>query len=126
MRRTRLGKRKIVLLAAAPMNAGRVRLEQEIREIQAGLRAATLREAFQFQPVLATRTRDLQQALLTEEPQIVHFSGHGNSRGELILENEIGNAHPVPPDVLAELFSLCTDHVECILLNACYAETQAE
>jgi TIR domain-containing protein len=119
-------RKKILLLVAAPADGAHLRLELEIREIEESLRHARLREDFEFRPVLAVRTRDLQQALLIEQPQIVHFSGHGNNKGVLLVEDDNGNAHPVHPDVLAELFSLCRDHVECVLLNACYAEPQAE
>lgn len=120
-------KKKIVFLAASPADSARLRLEQEIREIQDGLRGARLRENFLFRPVLAVRTRDLQRALMEDEPQVVHFSGHGRgSSGELLVENQEGKAHPIALDALAELFSLCSHHVECVLLNACYSEGQAE
>jgi len=126
MGRQGIGKKKIVLLAAAPMDCARIRLDKEIREIEAGLRSATFRKDFQFRPVLAVRTRDLQLALLTEEPQIVHFSGHGESSGKLLVEDETGSAQPIAADSLADLFALCSQHVECVLLNACYTEPQAQ
>jgi tetratricopeptide (TPR) repeat protein len=121
-----LAKKKIVFLAADPSNADRLRLMAEVREILEGLRMSRHREDFDFEPILAVRTRDLQQALRTEEPQIVHFSGHGTPAGQLLVEDTEGKAHSIAPAALADLFSLCTQHVECVLLNACYSEIQAQ
>jgi len=49
-------------------------------------------------------------------------------RSDLIpnLENELGNIHPVSPEVLKSLFELVVSYVECVILNACYSETQAK
>jgi tetratricopeptide (TPR) repeat protein len=121
-----LSKKKIVFLAAGPMGCAHLQLDKEIREIEAGLRAASLRRDFQFKPVLAARTRDMQHALLTEKPQIVHFAGHGRRNGQLLVEDDAGRAQPIAADALAELFELCSQHVECVLLNACYTEMQAQ
>jgi tetratricopeptide (TPR) repeat protein len=119
-------RKKIVLLAAEPTDAAHLRLQEEVREIQEGLKLSRNRDAFDFKPVLAVRTRDMQDALRSEEPNIVHFSGHGNKAGELLVEDREGRAHPIAPAPLAELFSLCTHHVECVVLNACYSEIQAQ
>ena len=59
------------------------------------------------------------------EPRIVHFAGHGSARGALFLENELGESHPVDAETLAALFKLVSKQVECVLLNACYSENQA-
>jgi len=70
------------------------------------------------------RPDDLTQALLDLEPRIVHFAGHGSASGALFLENELGESHPVEPETLASLFKLVSEQVECVLLNACYTESQ--
>jgi hypothetical protein len=64
--------------------------------------------------------------LLDYEPQIVHFSGHGGGEQGLALEDEAGQAQLVSADALARLFKLFEGKVECVLLNACYSEVQAE
>ncbi len=55
----------------------------------------------------------------------MHFSGYGTSAGALCLEDKLGKTHPVQPDALADLFELVAEHVECVILNACYSENQA-
>lgn len=121
----RSGRRKILVLASAPDDQSRLRADVEIREIAAGLRSANQRDGYELVSRLAVRPRDLQQALIREKPQIVHFSGHGSKAGAIWLENDFGRSHPVSPDALADLFDICSSHVECVLLNACYAEAQA-
>lgn len=85
-----------------------------------------LRDRFILHQRLAVRPIDIIQALLDVEPQIVHFSGHGNARGALYLEDRQGNALPVEPEALAALFKQFSDQVRCVILNACYSETQAK
>ncbi len=60
------------------------------------------------------------------QPQIVHFSGHGTSEGALCLENKIGERHLIHPDALSALFEQFANQVNCVLLNACYSDLQAE
>lgn len=69
---------------------------------------------------------DISQAMHDLNPQIVHFSGHGTSYGELCFESEIGKVMPVSADALASLFRLMADEVKCVILNACFSELQAQ
>jgi len=41
------------------------------------------------------------------------------------FENKVGKTHPIEPDALAALFEQFSDQVNCVVLNACYSETQA-
>jgi CHAT domain-containing protein len=99
---------------------------EEVREIDAGLRRANQRDRFHLEQRWAVRSRDVQNALLDLKPQVVHFSGHGENEIGLILENEVGKAVAVSTEALAGLFELFAERVECVVLNACYSEVQAE
>lgn len=116
----------ILFLAADPQNLSRLRLGKELQDIQESLRMAGLREIFDVQTRMATRPKDLSQALLDVRPQIVHFSGHGAKSGSIFLEDPLGRSQPVPPDALADLFDLVADTVECVVLNTCYSQKQAK
>jgi hypothetical protein len=118
--------KKILLLASSPVNGARLRLDQEIREISEGLRRANKRDQFKFEHRGAIRTDDLRRALLDIEPQIVHFSGHGAGDDGIVVEDDNGKSKLVTTEALSSLFKLCEDHVECVLLNACYSEIQAD
>lgn len=117
---------KILILAANPNDTTRLRLDQEVRDIQEGLARSRNREEFQIISKSAVRPRDIQRALLDESPQIVHFSGHGEGEEGLVFQDELGNAKLVKSQALASLFSLFSTDIECILLNGCYSKVQAE
>jgi hypothetical protein len=55
----------------------------------------------------------------------VHFSGHGTAKGALCFENRAGQTQFVLPEALAALFEQFSDQVQCVVLNACYSEIQA-
>jgi tetratricopeptide (TPR) repeat protein len=116
--------KKILILSANPKNTHRLRLDEEVREIEEGLRRSKKRDEFKIFTQVAVRLRDLRRAMLEYEPHIVHFSGHGGVQG-IMLEDETGNAVIVSPDALAGLFELFKDTVVCVLLNSCYSESQA-
>ena len=118
--------KKILILTANPQNIDKRRLDAEVREIQTGLERAKKRDQFEIISKWAVRPDDLRRALLDYEPQIVHFSGYGAATEGLALENELGQMQMVSTAALAKLFEVFKDKVECVLLNACYSETQAE
>jgi AAA-like domain/CHAT domain len=97
---------RILFLTAEPTDTARLRLGREQR--------------------LSTRPEDISSAILNFNPHIVHFSGHGVSTGELCFENGSGISEPVTHEALAGLFELVTEQVRCVVLNACYSDTQAK
>ncbi|MBW4476040.1 MAG: AAA-like domain-containing protein [Tolypothrix brevis GSE-NOS-MK-07-07A] len=118
--------KKILILTANPKDTDNLRLNEEVREIQTGLERSRSRDQFEIISRWAVRPNDLQRALLDHEPQIVHFSGHGAGTQGLILEDGAGKMQLVSAQSLARLFRLFQNKVECVLLNACYSEVQAE
>lgn len=116
----------ILILAANPKGTVPLRLDEEVREIKAGLQRSRHRERFAVEYESAARPRDVRRAMLDYKPQVVHFCGHGEGQKGLILEDENGKAKLVSAEALANLFELFSNQVECVLLNACYSEVQAE
>lgn len=110
--------KKILILSANPINTAKLRLDEEVREIQAGLERAKSRDKFEIITRWAVRTEDFRRALLDHEPQIVHFSGHGEGAGGLALENNSGQMQLVSTESLTRLFKLFQGKIECVLLNA--------
>ncbi len=117
--------RRILILAANPKGTDKLRLDEEARDIKEGLRQARERDRFIIDSEWAVRPRDVRRTILYSKPQIVHFSGHGAEDGGLAFENEIGEVQLVQPNALAGLFKLLAEYVECVILNACYSEAQA-
>lgn len=117
--------KSILLVAANPKGTSSLRLQEEEREIKERLRLAGYGKV-PINSTGATRPRDIQQAMLDFKPQIVHFSGHGAGQDGLVFEDAVGQERLVSSEALANLFKLFSKRVECILLNACYSESQAK
>jgi AAA+ ATPase superfamily predicted ATPase len=117
---------RILFLTAEPTDSARLRLGRELEDIKERLRLANPQGIFVLEERRSARPKDISQAIQDFKPNIVHFSGHGESTGELCFENELGKTQPVTPEALAALFRLVTDHVNCVVLNACYSDIQAE
>lgn len=117
--------KSILLLAANPKGTVNLRLQEEEREIRERLRLAGYGKV-PINSTGATRTRDIQQAMLDFKPQIVHFTGHGAGKDGLAFEDGTGQLKLVDSYALANLFKLFSSRVECVVLNACYSQVQAE
>lgn len=117
---------RILFLAANPVDTDTLRLDEEMRAIDRAMRAAEFRDRFEIDQHWAVRVGDLQEALLRFRPNIVHFSGHGTDASEIVLQTESGAVQAVPQEALSRLFSVLRDNVRCVVLNACYSETQAQ
>jgi energy-coupling factor transporter ATP-binding protein EcfA2 len=116
----------ILVLASSPSDRARLRLDREVREIEEGLRRSQYRDRFVLQQRWAVRPEDLRRALLDFKPQIVHFSGHGEGEDGLLVENDAGLAQAIPTEDLAKLLERFAKRgLECVVLNACYSEVQA-
>jgi TIR domain/CHAT domain len=116
----------ILILAANPKGTVPLRLDEEVREIKAGLRGSRDRDRFEVVYESAARPGDVQQAMLEHTPQVVHFCGHGEGIEGLVLEDDGGKPKRVSAEALAELFALFAQQVNCVVLNACFSDVQAK
>jgi nucleoside phosphorylase len=146
----------ILFLAANPQGTGRLRLDQEVRDVSDALRRSQHRRQFELEQRWAVRLRDVQQAMLDLNPQIVHFSRHGqesgvggeagrslfrqnvaleddsileasqNATSGLVFEDAGGNLKIASRRTLARLFRPFADQVQSVVLNGCYSATQAD
>ncbi len=115
--------RKILILSANPDDTGRLRLDKEVREIEESLQRSEYRDRFRVHQKWAVNFWDIRRALTKYKPQILHFAGHGEKNG-LRVEGELGMSVAIAERALAGLFELCSRYVECVVLNACYSESQ--
>lgn len=116
---------KILILLANPIGTSQLRLDEEVRDIKEGLQRSKYREQFEVDQRWALRIRDLRRALLDCDPQLLHFSGHGDVEG-ILVEDKQGFATLIPSNALAGLFKLHRNRIECVILSACYSDYQAE
>lgn len=116
----------LLLLAASPLDQDRLRLGSEVKQIKQALERSRNRENWTIESNEATTVDDLRRALLDFHPTIVHFSGHGGGLDGLCFEDDDGYAHPVDAQPLASLFHHFKEDLKCVVLNACFSNTQAE
>ena len=119
-------KRTILFLGASPKDLDVLRINEEIQRIKDGLDAATYRHQFAFVTEPAVQISTITKAMQEYSPAIVHFSGHGSGEDGISVESESGEEVLFPNAGLDRLFRITTEHVECVILNACYASVQAE
>lgn len=116
---------KILFTSANPRDENFLRLNQEGMLIEFELMKARYRDNFEFIKIKALDINELQDALLNQAPQFLHFSGHGNCDGIAVL-NEYDKAKLVTTKPLAELFKLFSNDIECIFLNSCHSIGQSQ
>jgi len=115
----------ILFLSSNPGMTGRILVDEEAREIFEKLEEGPYRDRFELHKYVAVRPTDLQRLLLKYQPQIVHFSGHGSKRQQIILGGSHGRRKTVDQQGLADVFALYSKHVRLVLLNACFTDSQA-
>jgi hypothetical protein len=117
---------KILFLAANPYDTDQLSLDVEMRGIKSTIREARYRDRIEMTQEEAIRFGDLRRALLNDSFDIVHFSGHGNHQGELLLEDDQRNPTPISREKLTGLFSILKGNIKVVVLNACFSEPQAK
>jgi hypothetical protein len=109
----------VLLLAASPLDAGRIRFDQECREIREHLNSLGSPEvSIEIDVQLAVRSTDISTHLLNSDAQILHFSGHASGSG-LVFEDAQGNSVQVAAEALVSLISSLRMRFQCVVLNAC-------
>jgi hypothetical protein len=64
----------VLIISSDPRDLGRLRLAEELRELEDAIRRARCQEAFQVHHVHSCRVRDITDALDRFNPNILHFS----------------------------------------------------
>jgi hypothetical protein len=121
-----LPKRKIVMLAANPLDRPRIRLDVEQREIRNRVRmlgSTKVELDFVIEP--AARTQDILTSVLGSDAEVFHFSGHGEIDGLVVFETDNGLQRRVDGALLADHLKRIGRSLKCLVLNACYSDRLA-
>jgi len=119
------GKITVLFLASNPEKTAFLNLTKEVEEIDRMVRAAEFRDRLELEKHFEQKPGDVRQNLYRYKPNIVHFSGHGDQTGELLLMDKNGLPVTVSPQALKTLFTNLKDNIQVIVLNACYSKIQA-
>jgi hypothetical protein len=116
----------ILFLSANPAQTDKLNLSKEVNEIDKEIRFAAGKEIFKIEQYHDISISEIRKQLLNYSPQVVHFSGHGSPRSELVFSNENGDIEVVPSSALSGLFEILSKDISLVFLNACYSQEQAE
>jgi len=119
------GKITVLFLASNPAQTAYLNLTTEVEEIDKKVRSSEFRDRLNLEKHFEQKPGDLRENLLYYKPTVVHFSGHGEQTGELLLMDNNGQAVNVSPHALKTLFTNVKDNIQLVVLNACYSKTQA-
>ncbi|ABG51317.1 protein of unknown function DUF900, hydrolase-like [Trichodesmium erythraeum IMS101] len=119
----------VLVLAANPTTTQPLQLKKETELIREKLQQTEFGKNYIVYGEENAFIEDLSQYLLKYEPRILHFSGHGNSQGEIILNNRQGEAEVLSLETLSELLSIVRKDgkpIECVVFNACFSLKKAD
>jgi hypothetical protein len=111
---------KVLFLAADPFqDNAHLQIDRAMRGIFDVIQHGTAHHALEIIPGFVTRVRDLQEALLRHQPQIVHFSASGDQPGVIRLADEHGRPHTLDKQALSSLFGVPAGTTRMVVLNGC-------
>lgn len=117
-------KKTILFLAANPEEMPKKSFDRECREIEDAMHRSKNRDYFKFEKKFKIDYKDIRRSLLDHNPQIVHFCGHAEQDGFLVIDKD-NKSEICKPNVLADLLRLFKDSLECVFLSGCYTEDLA-
>jgi len=115
---------KVLFLAASPMDQDPLNIGREANDLKAQI--ASIRDEkvkIDVEHAWAIRADQIQSEMLNCRPEVIHFSGHGDT-GLLVFEDRDGNSYVIPGEAMANLIGL-VGGVKCVVLNACYSDSMS-
>jgi len=116
---------KVLFMASNPSGSAPLKLDEEARSIQEMIRKSEYRDSVQFITRWAVRASDILQSINEENPDVIHFSGHGTDRDELVLQNPDGSPKFVGKDAIVQTITTVSDKVRLVFFNTCFSYEQA-
>lgn len=117
--------RTVLFMSSSPRDQQPLRPDEEFRLVEQELLMSEHRDEFRLVPQVAVRCTDISRALARHRPQIVHFSGHGDEMGRILVGGPLGNSMPLEIDGLVDIFAAYNDTIQCVIVNACHSGRMA-
>lgn len=121
-------KEQLRILYATANAGGDLRVDEEIRRVQAVVQSSTHRDQVAIKHLPAVTAEDLISGLMSFRPHVVHFSGHSN---ESVLVFDTGSTkHGHGLGVPAEAFKTAVESPDepprVVVLNSCKSAAQLQ
>ena len=108
---------KILILSSDPRNTDRLRLAQELRDLQVAIRGTRFASSLDVRNEPSCRYSDITAVLDRVDLYVLHFSGHGG-QDVLYFEDAQGTAIAVQKQALADVLRHQKE-LRLVILNAC-------
>lgn len=116
----------VLFMASNPLDQPQLRLDEEARAIAEMIRKSEHRDAVKLESCWAVRPLDVLQAINEFQPRIIHFSGHGSDQGEIVFQDQNGQAKLVSKEAIVQTMAAASGDIQLVFFNTCYSRDQAE
>lgn len=99
-------------------------IDREVRRVSQAIEEGPHGTQLRFHNRPAVQVTDVASALVADRPVVVHFSGHGQPGGRLVLFDQDDKPKDVDPIAFASV--IARGGVELVVLNACFSEPLAK
>ncbi|HEU4443771.1 MAG TPA: hypothetical protein VFR94_03750 [Nitrososphaeraceae archaeon] len=103
---------RILFLSANPVEQDRLEVIKEYKKIEFEVKSAKYGSHIDTKPEHEVSLGELQNLLLKFRPRIVHFSGHGSTKGKLVFQDYSTNK--------ADMASSASNSIDNIIIAIYY------
>ncbi|TFV52854.1 hypothetical protein [Blastococcus sp. TF02A-35] len=114
---------RLRILYVTAASDGDLRVDKEIRRVKKGVKAATLRDLVEIEPLLAATGADLLDGMSGFKPHVVHFAGHADE-DVLVFDTEADGdnlGQVITKSVFARAMGAVDNPPVLVVLNACHS-----
>jgi hypothetical protein len=115
----------LVFLGANPRDTTPLSLDKERYRVEQVLGRANHGRQAQVQAFAGASIEALRDIVRSYKPAVLHFSGHGNADGELLLEGAGGATEPLNGEALGAWLETRRERPRLLVLNACHGARNA-
>ena len=94
--------------------------------ITTGIRHLQKRGRLLFDQQWALQVDELDSVLLEHLPHFVHIACRGGEDGGLVMEDSMGRSVVVPSETVAEILTLFSDSIRCVLFTSGMSQSAAQ
>ncbi len=116
----------VLVLAANPDLSRPLAVGKEFRRVQTVLERGKERNSYRVDQCPDLHLHEVTRHLRLHEPTVVHFSGHGNPDGSLLMLDHNEREISVASQSMVPILGRYREQLALVVLNACYSRTLAD
>ncbi len=115
----------LLLIASNPDDQEQLNAPLEFREIEERIKLSKDGYKFKIITKMAVRVRDILNAINQNNPDFIHFSGHGENKN-LIIQNESGVTQELSKEAIVALVKSCAKPIKLMVFSSCESQAIAK